>query len=199
MTGSKVMQHRRRRDVASYVIMLLSFLFIEQTMAQDDLPPGRGGNGGSARVEGNGLAIGGLGGRVSGDARGLRGGDGGGEGSVGDVVVGGGGGHVAGAGVWLPPARSGYEVHQRALGLPVDPYLAQFGRGGAMAGYDEKLAVVDRIREDYLRSHSNMSPERMYDAHSVPLEHINGGLQAMNEPWRARIFDDQFEFFLPTE
>jgi len=198
MTGSKVMQHRRRRDVASYVIMLLSFLFMEQTMAQDDLSPGRGGNGGSARVEG-GLAIGGPGGRVSGDARGLRGGDGGGEGSVGDVVVGGGGGHVAGAGVWLPPARSGYEVHQRALGLPVDPYLAQFGRGGAMAGYDEKLAVVDRIREDYLRSHSNMSPERMYDVHSVPLEHINGGLQAVNEPWRARIFDDQFEFCLPTE
>jgi hypothetical protein len=91
------MQHRRPRGVASYVIMLLSFLFMEQTMAQDSLPPGRGGNGGSARVEGNGLAIGGPGGRVSGDARGVRGGDGGGEGSVGgDVVVGGGGGHVAG-------------------------------------------------------------------------------------------------------
>ncbi len=193
------MQHRRRKDVASYVTMLLSFLFMEQTMAQDNLPPGRGGNGGSARVEGNGLAIGGPGGRVSGDARGVRGGDGGGEGSVGDVVVGGEGGHVAGPGVWLPPARSGYEIHQRALGLPVDPYLAQFGRGGAMAGYIEKLAIVDRIREDYLRSHSKVSPESMYNVLSVPLEYINGTLQAISEPWRARIFDDQFEFFLPAE
>jgi hypothetical protein len=196
MTGSKVMQHRRRRDDASYVILLLSFLFMEQTMAQDDLPPGKGGNGGSARVEGNGLAIGGPGGRVAGDARGVRGGDGGG-GSIGDVVAGGGGGHVAGPGVWLPPARSGYEVHQRALGLPVDPFFAQFGRGGAMPGYNEKLTVVDAIREKYLRSQSKLSPESMYDVHSVPLEHINGALQVMNEPWRARIFDDQFEFFLP--
>jgi three-Cys-motif partner protein len=44
--------------------------------------------------------------------------------------------------------------------------------------------------------HSNMSPETMYNVHSVPLEHINDSLQAINEPWRARIFDDQFEFFL---
>jgi hypothetical protein len=192
------MQRRRPRDVARYVIMLLSFLFMEPTMAQDSLPPGRGGNGGSARVEGNGLAIGGPGGRVSGDARGVRGGDGGGGGG-GDVVVGGGGGHVAGPGERLPPARSGYEVHQRALGLPVDPYLAQFGRGGAMAGYVEKLAVVNKIREDYLRSHSSITPDKMYNVHSVPLRHIDGELRAMNEPWRARIFDDQFEFFLPTE
>jgi hypothetical protein len=111
--------------------------------------------------------------------------------------VGGEGGHVAGPGVWLPPARSGYEVHQRALGLPVDPYLAQFGRGGAMPGYNEKVTVVDRIREDYLRSYSKMSPASMYNVHSVPLEYINAALQAMKEPWRARIFDDQFEFFLP--
>jgi hypothetical protein len=196
MTGKHATQYRRHRDIARYVILLSSFLSMEQTMAQDDLPPGRGGNGGSARVEGNGLAIGGPGGRVSGDARGVRGGDGG-DGGIGDVVVGGGGGHVAGPGVWLPPARSGYEIHQRALGLPVDPYLAQFGRGGAMAGYNEKLTVVDRIREDYLRSHSKPLPESMHNVYSVPLEYINGALQAINEPWRARIFDDQFEFFLP--
>ena len=167
-------------------------------MAQDDLPPGRGGDGGSVRVEENGLAIGGPGGRVSGDARGVRGGEGGG-GGVGAVVVGGEGGHVAGPGVWLPPARSGYEIHQRALGLPVDPYLAQFGRGGAMAGYNEKLAVVNRICEDYLRSHSELSGESMYNVHSVPIEYINDAIQAINEHWRARIFDDQFEFFLPNK
>jgi hypothetical protein len=49
-----------------------------------------------------------------------------------------------------------HEVHQRALGLTVDPYLAQFGRGGAMPGYNEKLIVVDRIREEYQRSHSKI-------------------------------------------
>jgi len=90
-------------------------------------------------------------------------------------------------------------VLQRALGLPVDPYLAQFGRGGAMPGYTERLVVVDRIREEYLRSRSRLSPENMYDVHSVPLEHINAKLEAIAQPWRARIFDDQFEFFLPKD
>jgi hypothetical protein len=66
-----------------------------------------------------------------------------------------------------------------------------------MPGYNEKLAVVDKIREDYLRARSNVSPESMYDVHSVPLEHINGALRAMDEPWQARVADDQFEFFLP--
>ena len=36
-------------------------------------------------------------------------------------------------------------MRQRALGLPVDPYLAQFARGGAMPGYNEKLAIVDKV------------------------------------------------------
>jgi hypothetical protein len=47
-------------------------------MAQDSLPPARGGNGGNAQVDGNGLAIGGAGGRIAGNAKGVRGGDGGG-------------------------------------------------------------------------------------------------------------------------
>jgi hypothetical protein len=117
---------------------------MDQTMAQDNLPPARGGNGGNAQVDGNGLAIGGAGGRIAGNAKGVRGG-GGGRVTGDGTVVGGGDGNVAGPGVWLPPTRSGYEVHQRALGLPVDPYLAQFGRGGAMPGYNEKLAIVDKI------------------------------------------------------
>ncbi len=184
-----------RHGYRSAVTLFLSALLMEQAMAQNDLPPARGGNGGSVRVDGDGLAIGGPGGRVVGDAKGVRGGDGGGAGSVGDVVVGGGGGHVAGPGVWLPPARSGYEVHQRALGLPIDPFLAQFGRGGAMAGYNERLTIVDRIREEYLRSRSQLSSQSMFNVHSVPLDYINEELRVKNEAWRARIFDDQFEFF----
>jgi hypothetical protein len=42
-----------------------------------------------------------------------------------------------------------------------------------------------------------MSPESMHNVHSVPLEYINDALRGMNESCRARIFDDQFEFFLP--
>lgn len=156
---------------------------------------GQGGDGGHAKVAGDGLAVGGPGGRVTGRATEGRGGDGGG-GGIGDVGAGGGGGHVAGPGVWLPPARSGYEVHQRALGLPVDPHLAQFGRGAVMPGYTEKLIVVDQIRADYLSARSLMSPTTMFDVHSVPLDQINGALAAMNEQWRARVVDDQFEFFV---
>jgi hypothetical protein len=66
-----------------------------------------------------------------------------------------------------------------------------------MPGYNEKLTIVDGIRENYLRSHSNMSPENMYNVHSVPIEYINGALHNLNEAWRARVFDDQFEFFIP--
>jgi hypothetical protein len=62
-----------------------------------------------------------------------------------------------------------------------------------MAGYNEKLTVVDKIREDYLRKHSEISPQSTYSVPSVPLEYINAVLQAMNEPWRARIFDDQLD------
>lgn len=200
MTRSKLVGHDFGGDVARLLAVASLFCLwaTGQVMAQDILPPGRGGDGGSVRIEGDGLAIGGPGGRAVGDARGARGGDGGG-GGIGDVVVGGAGGHVAGPGVWLPPARSGYEVHQRALGLPIDPQFAQFGRGGAMAGYNERLTIVDSIRGKYLRLQSNLSPANMYDVHSVPLEYINRELQAQSEPWRARIYDDQFEFFLPTK
>jgi len=38
-----------------------------------------------------------------------------------------------------------------------------------MAGYDEKLAIVGQDCEGCLRSHSNVSPENMFNVHSVPL------------------------------
>jgi hypothetical protein len=167
------------------------------SVSSDAPPDARGGDGGDAIASvGRRLAIGGPGGRAVGSAPGLAGQPGGGtEGSIGEIVVGGGGGHAGGPGVWLPPARSGYEVHQRKLSLPVDPYLAQFGRGGAIPGYDEKLEVVDQIRSDYLRARALMTPQNMFNVNSVPLDHINGALAAMNQSWRARVVDDQFEFF----
>lgn len=66
-----------------------------------------------------------------------------------------------------------------------------------MPGYNERLSVVDKVREDYLRERSKVSRANMYNVHSVPLDHINGELQAANVPWRVSIFDDQFEFFTP--
>jgi hypothetical protein len=71
-------------------------------MTQDNLPPGKGGDGGSARVEGDGLAIGGPGGRVVGDARDGRGGDGGG-GGIGTVAA---GGEQAGRAQFRPTAQA---------------------------------------------------------------------------------------------
>ena len=37
----------------------------------------------------------------------------------------------------------------------------------------------------------------MYDVHSVPLIAINVDLADKKEEWRARIVDDQFEFYIP--
>src|SRR5712691_846837 len=107
---------------------------------------GQGGKGGDASVLGSGVAIGGPGG-VSGKG-GIGGAGGSGEVHGDGHAAGGAGGSVNDEGVWRPHAKSGYEVHQKALGLPVDPFIRQFGRGGAAAGYEPKLQVVQQLREN---------------------------------------------------
>jgi hypothetical protein len=81
----------------------------------------------------------------------------------------------------------------RALGLSVDPNLAQYGRGGAMAGWPERKAVVDQIRQRYLAVHGG--DEHNIDA--VPIDWINAQLEREGVDWRARVVDDQYEFHLP--
>jgi hypothetical protein len=155
---------------------------------------GIGGTGGSATVIGKGFAIGGPGGRAGTHG---RGGDGGGGVVEGEgLAAGGEGGHAAEDEVWKPPARSGYEVMMRQLGQPVDPALAQFGRGGTSPEWYVKMEVVERIRNRFLATNATlMNPVHIY---AVPLDYINGQLQAQGLPWRARVIDELYEFYIPA-
>ncbi|MGO9237111.1 MAG: hypothetical protein ACLP4V_24680 [Methylocella sp.] len=158
---------------------------------------GQGGQGGDAKVDGNGLAIGGTGGQAG---KYGKGGDGGSAEVHGDGIAAGGSGGAAGEdGVWRAPAKSGYEVFQRKMGLPVDPFMRQFGRGGAGAGYEPKLAVIEQLRAAYFTKHSK-KPESIFEnINAVPLDYLNKALVENKEVWRVRIVDDEYEFFIPKE
>lgn len=164
----------------------------------DPLPPsgGQGGQGGSAKVLGSGVAIGGPGGQAG---RSGRGGDGGSAEIHGDGhAAGGEGGSVNDEGVWRHPAKSGYEVHQRALGLPVDPNMKPYGRGGAPPGYEPKLHIVEQLRADYFREHRKAPQSVFENINAVPLDYLNISLSARKETWRVRIVDDdEYEFYIP--
>jgi hypothetical protein len=96
---------------------------------------GQGGKGGDAKVGGSGIAIGGPGGHAG---KYGRGGDGGGGEVQGDgIAAGGEGGSAGDDNVWRPPARSGYEIYMERTGQTPDPFMKQFGRGGA--GEDTNL------------------------------------------------------------
>jgi len=157
---------------------------------------GKGGKGGSAAVYGHGAAIGGPGGH-SGNLPGI-GGDGGSGFVNGDgASAGGEGGSVDGEFEWFPPARSGYEVHQRALNLPVDPVLRQYGRGGMSAGYAEKLAVVQNLRTAFFVTTS--APVRSIDEDiaAVPIAYLNSKLAELGLHWRAKVVQGDYWFFVP--
>jgi hypothetical protein len=157
---------------------------------------GRGGRGGNATVGGNGIAIGGPGGHAG---SGGRGGDGGGGTLQGDgLAAGGAGGHAGEEGVWRPPAKSGYEVAQRARGFPVDPELRKYGRGGAQPGYEPKLHIIEQLRDAYFRERAQPIRTIFADIYAVPVDYLNEALQASGQPWRVRIVDeDEYEFHLP--
>lgn len=167
-----------------------------QQADKQEMSQGQGGRGGNASVGGSGVAIGGPGGNAG--ERG-RGGDGGSAHVAGDgYAAGGAGGHVAKEGVWSPPAKSGYEILQRTLGLPVDPNLRQYGRGGAMAGYEPKLKIIEELRLSYFRAHSQAYQTIFQSVHAVPLDYLNNALASAGEEWRVRIVDeDEYEFFIP--
>jgi hypothetical protein len=153
-----------------------------------------GGKGGDAEVGGSGIAIGGPGGH--GGKHGA-GGDGGNAKVQGDgVAAGGEGGSAGDDGVWRPPARSGYEVYLHKMGETLDPFLKQFGRGGAGPGYTEKLRIIEQLRADYFQSYSIRPESILENINAVPLSNLNEKLEAMNESWRARIINGQYEFFV---
>jgi hypothetical protein len=156
---------------------------------------GQGGLGGFAKVGGNGMALGGPGGAVG--KYGVGGAGGSADVSGDGIAVGGAGGAAGDDGVWRAPAKSGYEILQRKMGLPVDPFLRQFGRGGASGGYETKLATVESIRQIYFGVKAENPKSIIEDINSVPLIFINSQLAERNESWRVRVIDDEYEFFIP--
>jgi hypothetical protein len=157
--------------------------------------PGAGGKGGSAKVGGDGVATGGPGG--SGGKYG-KGGDGGTAEVVGNGLAAGGAGGAAGDdGIWRAPAKSGYEIAQRKLGLPVDPAIRQYGRGGAVPGYEPKLRVVEQLRAAFFAEHGLKAQSIFENIGAVPLAYLNALIASRGENWRVRIVDDEYEFFLP--
>ena len=89
-------------------------------------------------------------------------------------------------------------LDQRVLGLPIDPFMRQFGRGGAAPGYEPKLQIVQELRDQYFRDHRLISQTVFEDINAVPLDYLNAALAARNESWRVRIVDgDEYEFFIP--
>ena len=164
------------------------------TLRANQGPEGIGGKGGDAKVGGNGVAIGGPGGHAGKYGSGGNGGNGEVKGN--GVSVGGEGGAAGADEVWRPPARSGYEIYMEETGQVPDPY----GRGGAGGGYTAKLQVIEKLRTEYFRSHSQPPQTIFENIGAVPIDYLNGALHAMNQNWRVRIVqgpNGQYEFFIP--
>ena len=168
---------------------------IDRGEHREKLVEGQGGKGGDAKVGGSGIAIGAPGGQ--GGKYGIGGAGGSAEVHGDGLAAGGAGGAAGDDGIWRAPAKSGYEIAQRRLGLPVDPYMRQFGRGAAVPGYEPKLAIIEQLRASYFAVHSK-TPQTSFDnINAVPLDYLNDAL-VNNEIWRVRIVDDEYEFFIPT-
>lgn len=155
----------------------------------------QGGAGGAATAGPGGIAIGGPGGHSGGSPG--RGGDGGGSGSTGDLVVGGGGGSVDGPDIWYPPAPSGYEVLMRAQGQKPDPEMKRFGRGGMSPGYATRFEIVEGLRRQFFEDGKKPYRSVNEDIEAMPLAALNAALQDAGHPWRARIVEGYYEFFIP--
>ena len=155
----------------------------------------QGQAGGGAKVGGDGAAFGGEGGHAGPHGKAGEGGSAevGGSGFAG----GGPGGSVGEEDVWKPPAKSGYEVYCRQMGLPIDPSLRQFGRGGAMSGYEPRLRAVEQLRAEYFKETSTLPRSFFEDIGAVPVEYLNDKLLTHGADWRVRVIDDEYEFFVP--
>lgn len=157
-----------------------------------------GGNGGGAKVFGSGVAFGGPGGSVALGALG-RGGEGGSAEVYGNgIAAGGAGGSVGSDKYWPHPAKNGYDAMMTAKGVSVPVSDRTPGRGGAVGGYEEKLAVVNGLRAKYFSE--THTPPRNYleDIRAVPLDYLNGALATSGMPWRAKIVDlNEYDFYIP--
>jgi len=166
--------------------------------SKPETPPGGvGGKGGDAKVGGNGIAVAGPGGSAGKYGAGGVGGNA--EVSGDGIAAGGAGGSAGDDGIWRAPAKSGYETCQRKMGLPVDPVLRQYGRGGATPGYEPKLQIIEQLRAAYFREHAKKTESIFENINAVPLDYLNDALAAKKEIWRVRVVDDEYEFFIPRD
>lgn len=156
-----------------------------------------GGMGGNAKVMGNGVAIGGSGGR---GGKYGQGGKGGSAELTGDgLAVGGEGGSVDSDNVWYAPARSGYEIAREQLGQPIDPQMRKYGRGGMSPEYLARYNVVENIRLEYFKNNSLNYIDAIENVAAVPLDYVNQYLAELGHNWRARIVKLDYEFYIPPE
>lgn len=158
-------------------------------------PQAQGGKGGSGEVFGDGVVIGGAGGRVGAGGAG-RGGDGGGGVIHGSgVTIGGQGGSVDGAAIWYPPAASGFPA---MMGGSEPDYGATLpGQGGMSPGYLEKFQIIGKIREYYFRSEGMNEKLLSSKLADVPLDFLNQDLEREGYLWRARIEGRWYLFYVP--
>jgi hypothetical protein len=85
----------------------------------------------------------------------------------------------------------------RARGLPVDPQMKRYGRGGIDPEYYRKLRVIYALRGDHscdALDDLSLDPECQND---VSLDELNKKLEEHGHSWRVRSDDGQYEFFLP--
>jgi hypothetical protein len=177
---------------------------VNRAYGSDDQPPSeaqpfaQGGRGGGGEIFGDGIVIGGRGGRVATGGQG-RGGDGGGGIVHGDgMVIGGDGGSVDGAAIWYPPACSGYDHYLAGQGQTPDWGVMYPGHGGMSAGYLERHRIVAEIRARFFQKQE--SPEKVARSKidDVPLDYINSELVAQGFAWRAQREGYWYLYYIPN-
>ncbi|GMV62915.1 MAG: hypothetical protein AMXMBFR74_20830 [Parvibaculum sp.] len=170
-----------------------------ETQAPAPIIFAQGGKGGDAIASNGGVAYAGPGGSVAIGGQGIGGKGGDATAEVANVEsAGGAGGSVGSDKYWPHPAKSGYETMMLAKGLPVDPAMRPYGRGGAVSGYEPKLEIVNSLRGKYFAS-EGLSPRSYFeDINAVSAEYLNSELEKMGEPWRVKIVDsDEYDFYIP--
>lgn len=148
-----------------------------------DFSSGVGGAGGGGKIIGNrGTIIGGRGGAGGVGGTGGAGGSGHIEGDDG-LIVGGDGGNCA-----TPDGRGGRAAPSPAerTGLPSELWI--YGRGGAggnVPEYDRRLAVLKRIRLEYMTKFPDEVPFIDAGIDPVPINWVNKRLEELSERWRV--------------
>jgi hypothetical protein len=156
-----------------------------------------GGDGGGAKVFGSGIAVGGPGGSIADGAQG-RGGAGGNAEVYGNgIAAGGAGGSVGSDSYWPHPAKNGYDAMMVAKGVSAPADYRWPGRGGAVAGYEEKLAIVKGLRARYFAEEHTPPKDYLDDINAVPLDYLNNAIEASGVRWRVKIVDlNEYDFYI---